>query len=388
MLGDFRYYNPTILHFGKHAMEQLAPELEKYGKNVTLVYGMNSIKKSGLYDEVKKILEDCGKTVSEISGVMPNPTIQKVYEGCAIARENNTDFLLAVGGGSVCDYAKAVAGCTYCEEDPWQKYYLGRAEVDNKVIPVGCVLTMVGTGSEMNDNGTITNHETKDKIGFKFGDDAYPKFAIMNPEWTYTLPKYQMVSGIFDILSHIIEQYFSNDDDNTSDDIAEGLMRSLIRSSRIALKDPENYEARSNIMWTATWALNNLIAMGKTQDWEVHMLGQAIAAFTDAAHGMTLSAVSMPYYRLIMPYGLAKFRRYAVNVWDVDPEGKSDEQVAAEGLDAMEAWMEELGVAMKIGDVGVTADMIDELADRTPILPGGYKQLTRDEIAHIYRESL
>lgn len=388
MLGDFRYYNPTQLFFGKNAMDNLESELNKYGQNVTLVYGMGSIKKMGLYDEVKVILDKCGKTVSEISEVMPNPTIQKVYEGCEIVRNAGTDLILAVGGGSVCDYAKAVAGSAFCDGDPWQKYYLDRNEVDNPVIPVGCILTMVGTGSEMNDNGTITNHDTKDKIGFKFGDDAYPKFSIMNPEWTYSLPRYQMVSGIFDILSHIIEQYFSDEDDNTSDYIAEGLMKSLINSSYIALEDPEDYEARSNIMWTATWALNNLIAMGKSQDWEVHMLGQAIAAFTDATHGMTLSAVSMAYYRMIMPYGLAKFKRYAVNVWDVDPEGKTDEQIANEGLDAMEAWMKKLGVAMTIGEVGVTEDMIDELADRTPLLPVGYHHLTRDEVAEIYRQSL
>lgn len=388
MLGDFKYYNPTQLYFGKDAMNTLSGELAKYGDRIVLVYGKGAIKRIGVYDQVIDILKKTGKTVTEISGVMSNPTIQKVYEGIDIVRKTDADLILAVGGGSVIDYAKAVAGSAYCDEDPWQRFYIERKLVENKVIPVGCILTMVGTGSEMNDNGTITNHETKEKIGYKFGDDAYPKFAIMNPEFTYSLPRYQMVAGMFDIMSHIMEQYFSNDDDNTSDYIAEGLMNSLIHSSLIAIKDPKNYEARSNIMWTATWALNNLIAMGKTQDWEVHMMGQAIAAYTDATHGMTLSAISLPYYRYISQFGKSKFVRFAKNVWHIQAENKSDDQVVEEGFKAMADWMKQLGVAMKIEDVGVTADMIDEIAAHTPILDAGYKKLTEKEIADIYRASL
>lgn len=388
MLGDFKYYNPTQLYFGKDAMNALSGELAKYGDRIVLVYGKGAIKRIGVYDQVIDILKKAGKTVTEISGVMSNPTIQKVYEGIDIVRKTDADLILAVGGGSVIDYAKAVAGSAYCDEDPWQRFYIERKPVENKVIPVGCILTMVGTGSEMNDNGTITNHETKEKIGYKFGDDAYPKFAIMNPEFTYSLPRYQMVAGMFDIMSHIMEQYFSNDDDNTSDYIAEGLMNSLIHSSLIAIKDPKNYEARSNIMWTATWALNNLIAMGKKQDWEVHMMGQAIAAYTDATHGMTLSAISLPYYRYISQFGKSKFVRFAKNVWHIQAENKSDDQVVEEGFKAMADWMKQLGVAMKIEDVGVTADMIDEIAAHTPIIDAGYKKLTEKEIADIYRASL
>ncbi|MGM9538289.1 MAG: iron-containing alcohol dehydrogenase [Candidatus Onthomonas sp.] len=390
MLGNFSYSNPTRLHFGPDALQRLNEELPKYGPRVLLAYGGGSIKRNGIYDQVMALLRANGKTVIEDRGVMPNPTVEKLNEGCALAREHGADLILAVGGGSVCDYAKAVSISAYCGEDPWEKYYLRFEDVaaDTRIIPVGCVLTMVGTGSEMNGGAVITNHEQKLKIGHVFDDRVFPKFAILNPLFTYTLPRYQMVSGIYDIMNHITEQYFSGEDDNTSDYIMEGLLRSLIHASRIALKNPEDYEARSNIMWTATWALNTLVAQGKSTDWMVHMLGQSVGAYTDATHGMTLSAVSMAYYRFLCPYGLAKFKRFALNVWDVDPRDKSDKQIAAEGLDRMEAYMKELGLVMDLRTLGVTEDMLEGIAEGTILMNGGYKILTRDEILQILRESM
>ena len=389
MLGNFSYCNPTKLYFGDDSLNYLNTELPKYGSNIVLIYGGGSIKKNGIYDEVCRILEENGKKVAEIAGVMPNPTLEKLYEGVEIARKHHADFLLAVGGGSVCDYAKAVSVSVNCEEDPWEKYYLRFEEPECETLPVGCVLTMVGTGSEMNAGAVITNHETKQKIGHVFADEKImPKFSILNPQYTLTLPHYQMVSGIYDIFNHICEQYFSGEDDNTSDYISEGLMRSLLHSSRIANKDPQNYEARSNIMWTATWALNTLVAKGKTTDWMVHMLGQSVGAYTNATHGMTLAAVSLPYYRHIMPYGLAKFKRFAINVWDVDPEGKNDVQIAEEGLKAMESWMKELGLVMNISELGATEEMLEGIAEGTLVMPGGYKVLEKDEIREILRESM
>lgn len=298
MLGNFSYCNPAKLYFGDQSLDYLNEELPKYGKNVVLIYGGGSIKKNGIYDDVVKILEAQGKNVAEISGVMPNPTIAKLYEGIEIARQHQADFLLAVGGGSVCDYAKAVS------------------------VSVNC------------------------------------------------------------------EQYFSGTDDTTSDYISEGLMRSVLHASRIANKNPQDYEARSNLMWTATWALNTLIAKGKSTDWMVHMLGQAVGAYTNATHGMTLAAVSLPYYRHILPYGLPKFKRFAIEVWKVRPEGKTDEEIAEEGLKAMEAWMKELGLAMNISELGATEDMIEGIADGTLILEGGYKVLDHEEIVKILKESL
>ena len=388
MLGNFTYCNPTRLHFGEKALEALSGELAGYGSKVLLTYGGGSIKKSGLYQQVVYILKGCGKEVFEVPGVMPNPTVEKLYEGCRIAREHDVDLILAVGGGSVCDYAKALSVSAWCTEDPWDKYYLRMEDVDNRIIPVGCVLTMVGTGSEMNGGSVITNHQQKRKIGHVFGSNVMPKFTILNPTYTFTVPMKQMVAGIYDAFNHICEQYFSGTDDNTTDYIAEGLMKSLVVSSRAALRDPKDYEARSNIMWAATWALNTLLAMGKSTDWEVHMIGQSIGAFTDATHGMTLSAVSLAYYRFIMPYGLSKFARFAVNVWGVDPQGKDDTALAEEGLKAMEAWMKELGVTMNIRDLGVTEDMLEGIADGTFIMPGGYRVLTREDVIAILKASM
>ena len=389
MLGNFSYCNPTKLYFGDESLKYLNDELPKYGANVVLIYGGGSIKKNGIYDEVIEILEKNGKNVAEISGVMPNPTVDKLYEGVEIARKHDADMLLAVGGGSVCDYAKAVSVSVHCGEDPWEKYYVRFEEPECETLPVGCVLTMVGTGSEMNAGAVITNPHTHQKIGHVFADEKImPRFAILNPKYTLTLPHYQMVSGIYDIFNHICEQYFSGEDDNVSDYLSEGLMRSVIHSSRIANRAPQNYEARSNLMWAATWALNTLVSRGKSTDWMVHMLGQAVGAYTNAAHGMTLAAVSLPYYRHILPFGVQKFKRFAVNVWNVDPAGKTDEQTAKEGLAAMEGWMKELGLVMNVSQLGAGAEMINGIADSTLIMNGGYKTLSRDEIVEILKECL
>ena len=388
MLGNFSYKNATKLYFGDDSLKYLNDELPKYGDTVMLIYGGGSIKKNGIYDEVVNILKANGKKVIEDAGVMPNPTSDKLREGVKLARDNNVDLLLAVGGGSCCDYAKAVSVSVNCDDDPWEKYYIRFEEPDCEIIPVGCILTMAGTGSEMNAGSVITNHEQKLKIGHVFGEDVMPKFSVLNPKFTMSLPRRQMVSGIYDIFNHICEQYFSGEDDNTSDYIAEALMRSLIHSSLIAIEDPEDYEARSNIMWTATWALNTLISRGKSTDWMVHMLGQAVGAITDATHGMTLAAVSLPYYRAIIPYGLHKFVRFAKEVWGVDPKGKTDKEIADEGLIAMESWMKKIGVTMKLSELGVTEDMIESIADATIILDGGYKVFNRDDVIAVLKESL
>ncbi len=389
MLGNFTYCNPTKLYFGEDSLKNLNNELPKYGENVVLVYGGGSIKKNGIYDEVVGILQKCGKNVAEISGVMPNPTLAKLYEGVEIARKHSADLILAVGGGSVCDYSKAVAVSVNCSDDPWEKYFIRFEEPECKIVPVGCVLTMAGTGSEMNAGSVITNEKTKQKIGHVFAsEDVMPQFTVLNPKYTMTLPKYQMTAGIYDIFNHICEQYFSGNDDNTTDYIAEGLMRSVIHSSRIAVQNPQDYEARSNIMWTATWALNTLLKKGKSTDWTVHMLGQAMGGYTNATHGMTLSAVSLAYYRYIMPYGLDKFVRFAKNVWNVSSDGKTKEQIAAEGLSEMEKWMREIGVVMSVSEFGITEADIEKLADLTVHMSGGYKPLTKAEIMEVFRESL
>ena len=388
MLGNFKYHNPTILYFGDESLKFLNEELKKYGPIVQLIYGGGSIKRSGLYDEIIKVLKDNGKTIVEDAGVMPNPTVDKLYEGVEIARKNKVDLLLAVGGGSCIDYAKAVAVSVNCKEDPWDKYFVRFEEPNCEILPVGAVLTMAGTGSEMNAGSVITNPKTKQKIGHVFNDEVMPKFAILNPKYTMTLPTYQMVAGIYDIFNHICEQYFSNDDDNSSDYLAEALMKSTVKSSLITVKNPQDYEARSNIMWNATWALNTLISKGKSTDWMVHMLGQAVGGFTNATHGMTLSAVSLAYYHHILPYGLHKFKRFAIEVWGVSKDGKTDLEIANEGLKRMEEWMKSIGVVMSIKELGVTEDMIEPIANNVIIYDGGYKVLTKEEIISILKASM
>lgn len=388
MLGNFTYCNPTRLYFGKDALDGLNKELPKFGKNVLFVYGGGSIKKNGIYDKVLEICVKNGKNVFEDAGVMPNPTTDKLRDGIERARACKADFILAVGGGSVCDYAKALSASVHLDDDPWEKYYV-RSEAPNcEIVPVGCVLTMVGTGSEMNGGAVITNTAQKLKIGHVFSDEVFPKFSVLNPEFTFTVPKYQMVARIFDIMSHIFEQYFSGTDDCSNDYIMEGMLRSLIHSANIAVENPKDYEARSNIMWLATWALNTFVEKGKTTDWEVHMLGQAVGAHTDATHGMTLSAVSLPYYRYILPYGAGRFARHAVNVWGVNPEGKSTEEVGEEGLSVMGKWMKKIGLVTSISELGVTEEDIDAVADSTLVMKGGYKVLTKDDIKAILRASL
>lgn len=390
MKGNFVYSNPTKLYFGDEAQKNLASALEGFGKKVLFTYGGGSIKRNGVYDDVVAALQAAGKEVVELPGVMSNPTVDKLNEGRKIARENNVDFILAVGGGSVIDYAKAVSVSAWYDGDAWERFWVKQDDprAGERLIPVGAVLTMAGTGSEMNGGSVITDHASKMKIGKVFGEEVMPKFAVLNPRYTFSLPHRQMVAGIFDTMSHIMEQYLSGDDDSTSDYLAEGLMRSVIASGKVAVKAPEDYEARSNLMWSATWALNTLIGEGKTQDWMVHMIGHAIGAYTDATHGMTLSGVSVAYYRHIMKYAVERFARFARVVWGIPAGGKTDLQLAEEGIDALAAWIKEIGAASEISSLGVTPAMLDGIADATIILDGGYEKLSRREIIDILRASL
>ncbi len=388
MLGNFTYWNPTKLIFGKESLNSLVDELKPYGNRILLVYGGGSIKKNGIYDSVMKILKDNGKEVFEDAGVMPNPTYKKLLGGIKIARENKIDFILAVGGGSVVDYSKALSASINLEGDPWEHYYEKQEECECSPVPVGCILTMVGTGSEMNGGAVITNSDKKLKIGKVFGAYMNPKFSILNPEFTYSVPQYQMIAGIYDAFNHICEQYFSDGDDCASDYIMEGLMRSLIHSSLVATKDPLNYEARSNIMWDATWALNTLVGKGKTEDWMVHMIGQAIGAVTNATHGMTLSAVSIAYYNYVLKFGIPQFKKFALNVWNVDPKNKTDEEIAKEGISCMKNWMEEIGLVMDVTTLGVTKDNLEDCVNATIIFPAGFTSLTKDDVRNIIVNSM
>lgn len=382
---DFTYYNPTKIYFGRNALDNLSGELANYGETVLLVYGKASIKKTGLYDKVLQILKACGKRVVELSGIKSNPTYAQLLEGARLVRENSADLILAVGGGSVIDCAKGISVSAYCEGDPWQRYWVDGEAVSNRIVPMASILTMAGTGSEMNGGSVITNEEKLLKNGRVFGTEVYPKFSILNPEYTFSVPKYQMASGVFDIMSHLMEQYFSGDDENTTDFVIEGLLSALISSTEKALKNPTDYEARSNIMWCATLALNTVSGLSKTQDWEVHMIEHQVGAYTDCAHGVGLAIVSIPYYRYIYRYGIDKFVRFAKRVWGVDTTEMTKEAAALAGIDRLAEFIRTLAIPTTLREVGATEEMLPLIAKST-IPGGGYKQLGADEILEILKE--
>lgn len=384
MKYDFTFYNPTRIHFGRDAMRYLPDELKGVGNKVLLLYGKNAIKKIGLYEEVLRILKQNQKTVFELGGIQPNPTYAQVLEGARLVRENQVDFILAVGGGSVIDCAKAISVSAYTDGDPWQKYWVDFQPLDSRVVPIGSVLTMVGTGSEMNGGSVITNEAVMIKEGRVFPPEVYPKFSILNPEYTFSVPKIQMVSGIFDIMSHLCEQYFSGEDDNVTDYLLEALMRSLIVNAKAAVQDPNDYEARSNIMWCATMALNTITGLSKTQDWEVHGIEHQLGAYTDCPHGLGLSVISMAYYRYMYSYGLPQFVRFAKNVWGISSEGKSDDEIALAGIAALESFSAELGIPTTLRELGATEDMLEKIADSVEE-GGGYKKMTHSDILSVLK---
>lgn len=385
MLYDFTYYNPTKIHFGKDAMRNLSEELQNYGKTVLLLYGRNSIKKIGLYNEVLRILKDCDKSVVELAGIKPNPSYTQVLEGGRLVRENDVDLILAVGGGSVIDCAKAISVSAYAKGDAWQRYWIDFEEIDNRIIPVGSILTMTGTASEMNGGSVITNEEVMIKTGRVFGPEVNPRFSILNPEFTYSVPKIQMVSGVFDVMSHLMEQYFSGDDDNTTDDVIEAVMKSLIKSARTAVRNPRDYEARSNIMWCATLGLNTITGLSKTQDWEVHNIEHQLGAYTDCPHGLGLAVISMPYYRYIYRDGMDKFVRFAENVWNVNVDGKTKEEIALEGIECLENFAKELGIPTTLRELGATQEMLPEIAE-SAYEGGGYRHMTHGDILNVLKK--
>lgn len=384
MKFDFNYYNPTKIYFGKTALEHLSEELENYGATVLLMYGKNSLKKSGLYDKIIAILNKAGKKVVELSGIKSNPSYAQLLEGARLVRENHVDFILAVGGGSVIDCAKGISLSAYCKGDPWERYWTNFEDVDNEIVPVGAILTMVGTGSEMNGGSVITNEEKMIKNGRVYPPNVYPKFSILNPEYTYTVPKYQMVSGIFDTMSHLMEQYFSGNDDNTTDYVIEGVLRSLINSARAALKNPEDYEARSNIMWCATIGLNTITGVSKEQDWEVHMIEHQLGAYTDCAHGAGLAVISAPYYKYIYKDGIDKFVRFAKNVWNINTDEMSKDEAANAGIDKITDFIKELGLPLTLRELGATENMLPLIANST-VQGGAYKHMKADDILKVLK---
>lgn len=389
-MNNFIFENATKTYFGRGCVkEYLACLVGKYGKNVMLAYGGGSIKTNGIYDEVIKILKDAGKNIIEFSGITSNPTYSKVMQGASAARNNKIDLILGVGGGSVMDCCKAVSLAAKYDGDVWQDFYETAGVIDFEPLPVGVIVTVSGTGSEMNGGAVITNEETKVKTGRDY-PRCNPKFALLDPVYTYSVPVKQMVSGGFDTLSHIMEIYFSQPlEDNVSDDIAEALMKNGIRNLRAALKDPTDYTARSNLMWDATMAENRIIKLGKRTDFECHQMEHQLGAYTNCNHGEGLAVLHPVYYRHIYKDGLSKFKKFAVDVWNVSQHNRSDEEIALEGIESLARFIKEIGLPTNLRQIGVDESTdLRAVADSCSILSGGFRRLSHEEIFEIFNECL
>ncbi|MDD5998196.1 MAG: iron-containing alcohol dehydrogenase [Lachnospiraceae bacterium] len=388
-MNNFIFENATKIYFGKDCVkEYLSCLAKKHGDKVLLAYGGGSIRKNGIYDEVTDILKKAGKEIVEFSGIMANPTYAKVLEGAKLAKDNQVDWILGIGGGSVMDCCKAVSMAAVSEKDIWDEYWAKPGVVDFDPLPLGVIVTVAGTGSECNGGAVITNETLKVKTGRDY-PKCNPKFALMDPCYTYTVPMKQMVSGSFDILSHIMETYFSEpNEENVSDDISEALMRSVIANLRVAIQNPEDYTARSNLMWASTMAENRIIKLGKKCDFECHQMEHQLGAFTDCNHGCGLAVLHPVYYRHIYKDGLPKFVRFAENVWQLPREGKSDEEYAKAGVEALADFIKEIGLPTTLRELGITSeDGLKEIADSCNLAPGGYKKMTHEEIYEIFKES-
>lgn len=385
-MNNFIFQNATKVYFGKGVAKEYLKDLTAHAQTILLAYGGGSIKRNGIYDEITGILKDAGKTIVEFSGIMANPTYAKVQEGAKLARDNNVDMILGVGGGSVMDCCKAVSLQAVYEGDIWNDFWAKPGIFTVQPLPLGVVVTVTGTGSECNGGAVITNEALKVKTGRDY-PELNPRFALLDPTYTYSVPERQMVSGGFDILSHIMEAYFSApNEDNVSDDIMEALMKSVIRNLRAAIKDPKDYTARSNLMWDSTMAENRVIKMGKQCDFQCHNMEHQLGAFTDCNHGAGLAVLHPVYYRLIYQDGLSKFVRFAENVWDITPDGKSDEELALAGIDALADFIKELGLPSSFRELGLDldAETLRTIADSCGLSAGSYKKLTHDDVYDIF----
>ena len=387
-MNSFVFENATRVYFGQGCVrEQLAGVLGEFGETVLLAYGGGSIRKNGIYQEVMEALLKAGKKVVEFPGIMPNPTYKKMMEGKKAVQENDVDLILGVGGGSVMDCCKAISMAAATDRDVWEEFWINRGVVDFDPVPVGVVVTVVGTGSEVNGEGVITHEEQKIKTSRHY-PRCNPKFAMMDPTYTYSVPPMQTAAGGFDMLSHVMETYFSEpDEDNISDGISETLMRTIVKNLPVAMKEPENYEARSNLMWTSTMAEIGIIKLGKKCDFEAHMIEHQMGAYTDCNHGMGLAVIHPAYYRRICRDGVRKFARFAREVWNISPEGRSEEELAFAGIDALEAFIRSLGLPTSLRELGFAdRDVLKPIADSCILNDGGYRKLTCKEILEILEE--
>lgn len=381
----FIYQYPVKQYFGKGILDEaLKTELPNMGKTVMLAYGGGSLKRTGVYDRIRNILENDGKTVVDFGGIMPNPTYAKVKESARVARESNIDFILAVGGGSVIDCCKIISAQSQTDEDIWDMLYTEK-RIPTKFLPIGAIVTASGTGAEQNNGAVITNEDKKLKQPL-FG--AYHRFAVLDSDLTLTLPMKQVISGAFDTLSHCMETYMGQPfADNVSDDINEAIMRNVIRNLRAVIANPADDFARGDLMWDSAMAENSMLKLGKVTDFQCHMLEHAVGAYTDCNHGQGLAIIHPTLYRHYLPEGTVKLAKMARNVWDISEE---DDTIAAKaGIDALESFIKEIGLPTRWNEIGVTdEEILRKSADATVLTAGCCKRFTHDELFDVLKETM
>lgn len=387
-MRPFEFHNPTRLIFGKGKLSALKEEVSKYGKNVLLVYGGGSIKRSGLYDQVLSLLKEAGASVTELAGVEPNPRLSTVHKGVSLCREHSIDLILAVGGGSVIDCSKAIAVGAKYDGDMWD--FVERKAAPQGALPLGTVLTMAATGSEMNGGSVITNEATKEKMGWG-SPWAYPAFSILDPVHTFTLPRDQTVYGIVDIMSHVLEHYFHQDTNTpVQDGFCETILRTMIDTAPKLVEDLENYELRETVMYCGTMALNGMINMGMAGDWATHNIEHAVSAVYDIPHGGGLAILFPNWMKYNLPAQPARFKSLAVNVFGVDSAGKTDEEAGLEGIEALRRFWSSIGAPSTLGDYNIDDSEIEAMADKAMRFGpfGNFRKLQREDVVEIYKMSL
>lgn len=384
-MNDFVYSYPTKVYFGRGAVKKaLAAESGKFGRTVMLAYGGGSIKKNGVFGEICGLLKEAGKEIVEFSGIMPNPTYAKVQEGAALVREKQVDFILAVGGGSVIDCCKIIAAQAVTEEDIWGMEFTEH-RYPTEFIPMGAVVTASGTGAEMNNGAVITNEETEQKAGVL---GAHADFAVLDPAYTMSLPMKQVISGAFDTLSHCMETYFGSPREITlSDEIGEAVMRGVIRNIRILLEDAGDRNARSELMWASAMGENGILKIGKVTDFQAHQIEHQLGAYTDCNHGQGLAVIHPVLYRHMCRDGAEQFARFAVNVWGIPEEGKTKEELADAGVQALADFVKEIGMPATFQEMGITdKSVLKKVADTCNLTAGCCRKLSREEILEILEE--
>lgn len=387
-MQNFVFRNPTKLIFGKGQLEQLKTEIPQFGKKVLLVYGGGSIKRNGIYDNVISILKDINAEVFELTGVEPNPRVSTVKKGIQICKDNGVDFILAVGGGSVIDCTKAIAAGSKYDGDVWD--IVTKKAFASEALPFGTVLTLAATGSEMNAGSVITNWETNEKYGWG-SPVTFPQFSILDPVHTVSVPKDQTIYGMVDIMSHVLEQYFHHGTNTELQDrYCESILRTVIETAPKLLNDLENYEHRETILYCGTMALNGILAMGVKGDWATHNIEHAVSAVHDIPHGGGLAILFPNWMKHVVDENVSRFKQFAIRVFDVETDGKTDREVALEGIEALRQFWTSIEGPATLADYGIGENEIDLMADKAMAYGefGNFKKLNKDDVLNIYKASL